>query len=126
MAEALSLSETFVGQMERGQKPIERRTALAALCLRFTGGRIFDEGETPDCWGTVELEIAKRKTAHDVQMPAFAHCAGQHEGGDQPLPRRVSLRPLVAAMVDVPEPAEDRGDRQHMRQEAQQDHSHQG
>ncbi len=33
MAEALGMSETMVGQMERGQKLIERRTALAALYL---------------------------------------------------------------------------------------------
>lgn len=33
MADALGMSETMVGQMERGQKPIERRTALAALYL---------------------------------------------------------------------------------------------
>lgn len=33
MAEALAMSETYVGQMERGQKPIERRTALAARYL---------------------------------------------------------------------------------------------
>lgn len=33
MAEELGMSETYVGQMERGQKPIERRTELAALYL---------------------------------------------------------------------------------------------
>lgn len=33
MAMALDTSETFVGQMERGQKPIERRTALAVRYL---------------------------------------------------------------------------------------------
>lgn len=33
MADALGMSRVYVGQMERGQKPIERRTALAALYL---------------------------------------------------------------------------------------------
>jgi transcriptional regulator with XRE-family HTH domain len=39
MAEALGMSETYVGQMERGVKGIERRTALAAYYLQSTGGR---------------------------------------------------------------------------------------
>ena len=29
LAHALDMSETYVGQMERGQRPIERRTNLA-------------------------------------------------------------------------------------------------
>ncbi|WP_413716158.1 helix-turn-helix domain-containing protein [Sphingobium sp. B2D3B] len=33
MAEELGMSETYVGQMERGQKPIETRTAVAARSL---------------------------------------------------------------------------------------------
>nr|WP_319801505.1 hypothetical protein [Sphingobium sp. B10D7B] len=33
MAEELGMSETYVGQMERGQKPIETRTAVAARYL---------------------------------------------------------------------------------------------
>ncbi len=34
MAEALGLSPTWVGQMERDYKPVERRTALAVRYLR--------------------------------------------------------------------------------------------
>lgn len=34
MADALALSGTFIGLMERGEKPVERRTWLAALYLR--------------------------------------------------------------------------------------------
>ena len=34
MAAALDMSGTFIGLMERNAKPIERRTALAALYLR--------------------------------------------------------------------------------------------
>ena len=34
MGAALGLTKTFIGMMERGDKPIERRTALAALYLR--------------------------------------------------------------------------------------------
>lgn len=33
MAQALDMSETYIGQMERGQRPIERRTELAARYL---------------------------------------------------------------------------------------------
>lgn len=48
MADALGMSETMVGQMERGQKPIERRTALAALYLAAhpdaAGGNVPEPG----------------------------------------------------------------------------------
>lgn len=48
MADALGMSETMVGQMERGQKPIERRTALAALYLaehpETAGGDVPEPG----------------------------------------------------------------------------------
>lgn len=37
MSQVLGLSETFVGQMERGQKPIEPRTALAARYIALSG-----------------------------------------------------------------------------------------
>ncbi len=40
MADALGMSETYVGQMERGQKPIEKRTALAVRYLEMTGGTV--------------------------------------------------------------------------------------
>lgn len=36
MAKQLGMSETYVGQMKRGQKPIERRTELAARYLALT------------------------------------------------------------------------------------------
>lgn len=36
LAKQLDMSETYVGQMERGQKPIERRTELAARYLALT------------------------------------------------------------------------------------------
>lgn len=36
LAEQLGMSETYVGQMERDQKPIERRTELAARYLALT------------------------------------------------------------------------------------------
>ena len=39
MAAEIGMSETYVGQMERGQKPIERRTALAARYLALTGAK---------------------------------------------------------------------------------------
>jgi len=35
---ALGLSPGYVGKMERGQKPIEKRTALAVRYLALTGG----------------------------------------------------------------------------------------
>lgn len=35
LAGELDMSETYVGQMERGQKPIERRTELAARYLEL-------------------------------------------------------------------------------------------
>jgi transcriptional regulator with XRE-family HTH domain len=38
LAEELGMSETFVGQMERGQKPIERRTELAMRYLALIHG----------------------------------------------------------------------------------------
>jgi len=38
MAEQLGMSETYVGQMERGQKPIERRTELAVRYLALKEG----------------------------------------------------------------------------------------
>lgn len=37
-AEALGLTGTFIGLMERGVKPIEKRTALAVLYLRDNPG----------------------------------------------------------------------------------------
>lgn len=37
MAQQLGMSETYVGQMERGQKAIERRTELAARYLELMG-----------------------------------------------------------------------------------------
>jgi len=36
--EALGLAPGYVGRMERGQKPIEKRTALAVRYLALTGG----------------------------------------------------------------------------------------
>jgi transcriptional regulator with XRE-family HTH domain len=36
-AEAMGVTSTFVGMMERGDKPIERRTELAALYLELIG-----------------------------------------------------------------------------------------
>lgn len=41
MAEEIGMSETYVGQMERGLKPIEKRTALAARYLGMTAGEHF-------------------------------------------------------------------------------------
>ena len=34
MADAFDMSSTFIGLMERGERPIDRRTALSALYLR--------------------------------------------------------------------------------------------
>jgi transcriptional regulator with XRE-family HTH domain len=36
-AEELGMSQTWIGQMERGEKPIERRTELAARYLALIG-----------------------------------------------------------------------------------------
>lgn len=37
MADEIGMSETYVGQMERGQKPIEKRTGLAVRYLAIVG-----------------------------------------------------------------------------------------
>lgn len=43
MGTALGMSETMIGQMERGQRPIERRTALAARYLAEHPDRAIGE-----------------------------------------------------------------------------------
>lgn len=35
-AEAIGMTQTFIGMMERGERPIERRTELAARYLALT------------------------------------------------------------------------------------------
>lgn len=43
MAQALGMSEKYVGMMERGEAPIERRTQLALLYL----GRFPEDADNP-------------------------------------------------------------------------------
>lgn len=33
LGEAIGLTQGYIGEMERGEKPIEKRTAIAVLCV---------------------------------------------------------------------------------------------
>ncbi|MGW8202962.1 helix-turn-helix transcriptional regulator [Sphingomonas bisphenolicum] len=44
MAAELDMSPTYIGQMERGDRPIERRTALAAMHLESDPNCHLGEG----------------------------------------------------------------------------------
>jgi transcriptional regulator with XRE-family HTH domain len=38
LAEAIGLSPGYIGEMERGEKPIEKHTAIAVRCVLEHGG----------------------------------------------------------------------------------------
>lgn len=38
LANAIDMSRVMIGLMERGEKPIEKRTELAVLCLLYEAG----------------------------------------------------------------------------------------
>lgn len=58
MAEALSLTATFVGLMERGEKPVDPRTALAARQLFNEQSRLYGGHNAQPLEGDVPLADA--------------------------------------------------------------------
>lgn len=58
-AEALGMTATFIGMMERDERPIERRTALAARQLHNERSRLYDNHRVVPMAGDVALEDAQ-------------------------------------------------------------------
>jgi DNA-binding transcriptional regulator YiaG len=63
-AEALDMTGTFIGLMERGERPIERRTEMAALYLQMSEGGTLTPVPMPPPTRVVDLGVvpAKRVT----------------------------------------------------------------
>lgn len=65
LAEALGLTPQFIGMMERGEKPIERRTALAVRQLYNSTTPLYGEREEELQPGDVPLADAMIVWEHD-------------------------------------------------------------
>lgn len=61
-AEEIGMTQSYIGQMERGEKPIERRTELAALYLKITEGGAWTPVPMNIDYREVRLEESPHRT----------------------------------------------------------------